>query len=132
MSSDKPVPGSPRDWLRLAEGDLAIARCSTAEGVLLESLCFHAQQAVEKSIKAVMQSRNLVVPRTHDIAALITYLINAGVDFPEGLREAAILTDYAVAARYPGSWEEIERDDYETALSLAAQVVAWAKEKTAG
>jgi len=49
-----PEAGSPRDWLRLAKADLAIARLELPPDGLLELLCFHAQQAAEKSIKAVL------------------------------------------------------------------------------
>ena len=45
-----PEAGSPRDWLRLAKADLAIARLELPPDGLLELLCFHAQQAAEKSI----------------------------------------------------------------------------------
>ena len=37
--------GSATDWLRHARSDLALAQDAALPGVLLESLCFHAQQA---------------------------------------------------------------------------------------
>lgn len=45
---------------------------------------------------------------------------------PETVQEAAILTDYAVSARYPGLLEPIEEDELERAIALAEGVVAWA------
>lgn len=45
--------GSPDDWLRHAYSDLELARVALPAKVLLELLCFHAQQAAEKSLKAV-------------------------------------------------------------------------------
>ncbi len=47
-------PGSPEAWLSYALSDLALAKAVGIDGVLREALCFHAQQAVEKSIKAVL------------------------------------------------------------------------------
>ena len=53
----KPVerfsPDDPREWLNRARSNLAIAKSRVA-GVYLEDLCFEAQQAAEKAIKAVM------------------------------------------------------------------------------
>jgi hypothetical protein len=46
--------------------------------MLLEGLCFHAQQAAEKSIKAVLIDRGVSFPRTHNIRTLLE-LIPPGV-----------------------------------------------------
>lgn len=48
-------PKNPFEWLRRARGDLIIAKgFSECEGVLLEDLCFHSQQATEKALKGVL------------------------------------------------------------------------------
>jgi HEPN domain-containing protein len=49
-----------------------------------------------------------------------------GFDIPEAVQEAAALTDYAVAARYPGPYEPVLLEDYELAVATARAVVAWA------
>ena len=46
MPDNPQVPGSPIDWLRHAQSDLNLARISPPEGVLLEGLCFHAEQVL--------------------------------------------------------------------------------------
>jgi len=51
----KPPTGSSDDWLRRAKSDLAIAKAPLPDGALYEDMCFHAQQAVEKALKAVYQ-----------------------------------------------------------------------------
>ncbi len=45
-------PGSAADWLRRARSDLALASAPRPDGVLLEDLAFHGQQAAEKAIRA--------------------------------------------------------------------------------
>lgn len=60
MPPDSAAPGSARDWLARARGDLALARSPVAEGAFLEDYCFHAQQAAEKALKAVYQHHGLV------------------------------------------------------------------------
>ncbi|WP_456427531.1 HEPN domain-containing protein [Rhodocaloribacter sp.] len=51
---DLPEPGAAADWLRYARSDLALARVEPPAGVLTEMLCFHAQQAAEKALKALL------------------------------------------------------------------------------
>ena len=57
MPLHKQVPGSAADWLARAKSDLAIAKAPLPEGVNYEDLCFHAQQAAEKALKAVYQNK---------------------------------------------------------------------------
>jgi hypothetical protein len=61
------LPPEPRQWPRFAVSDLLLAQ-SRPEGVLLEQLCFHAQQAAEKAIKAVLIQQAIGFPRTHNLA----------------------------------------------------------------
>ena len=53
MPSRKSVPGSSDEWFQRACGDLALASAHVPDGVFYEDLCFHAQQAAEKALKAV-------------------------------------------------------------------------------
>jgi len=56
----KRVPGSPAEWLSHAESDLKIGRLAANEPQIFPGqICFHAQQAAEKSIKAAMLFRGL-------------------------------------------------------------------------
>ena len=57
MPPDPISPGSSEDWLRYAKADLALAQVPLPAGGLYELLCFHAQQAAEKSLKAVLMRR---------------------------------------------------------------------------
>jgi len=78
-------------------------------------VAFHAQQAVEKSLKAVLASVGVDFPFTPNLAALFQLCEDAGVDVPPELEEAAVLTSYAVAARY-GSKRPATADRYCTPL----------------
>lgn len=56
--------------LRKAESDLAdVRRTLTSEGPY-DTALFHCQQAIEKYLKALLASRDIVFPKTHDIAHL--------------------------------------------------------------
>jgi HEPN domain-containing protein len=126
MPSDTPIPGSPADWLRYARSDLALARQHGLPELLLETLCFHAQQAVEKNLKAVFVHQGMVFPYTHDLAQLITRAKASGISWPEALNAAADLTEYAVSSRYPGVYERVTDEDDHEAIEVAQCVVNWA------
>ncbi|HVT02768.1 MAG TPA: HEPN domain-containing protein [Thermoanaerobaculia bacterium] len=68
MPRDRATPGSAEDWLARARSDLAIARSPLPEGAFLEDLCFHAQQAAEKALKAVRQAGIVVAWAAREIS----------------------------------------------------------------
>ena len=126
MPPDVFTPGSPADWLRHAYSDLALASTPPLPQILLEQLCFHAEQAAEKALKAVLVAHNIPVPRTHNLRTLFD-LLPADVPVPPDIQEAAGLSDYAVASRYPGVSEPVEAEEYREAVDLAVAVVYWAE-----
>lgn len=97
---DRPIPGSPADWLMRARADLALAKAPLPPGAVCEDLCFHAQQAAEKAIKAVYRSKGWTFRYTHDLKELLAELRNRGLMVPDSLDPAAILTDYAHRFRW--------------------------------
>jgi HEPN domain-containing protein len=127
MPPEKKDPTSPLEWLRRARSNFARSKADrNIPEVLLEDLCFDAQQAAEKAAKAVLVHRGTAFPRTHDIAALLTIVQNSGIEVPGEIREAAALTEYAVQARYPGPAEEVTLGEYKRAVELAEAVLKWA------
>ena len=128
MPPEKPVPGSPADWLRHARSDLALAHIALPPEVLREELCFHAQQAAEKAVKAVIVAYKIAYPKTHNIRTLLDCLPKK-LDLPRKVHDAAGLTDYAVMLRYPGNMEPVTQQEYREALRLAEAVVDWAEKE---
>jgi HEPN domain-containing protein len=124
--NDLPAIGSVERWLRFAESDLALAKLQLTGDVMIEALCFHAQQAVEKAIKAVLVHFDILVPRTHSIEIVIDKAAQK-VDIPAYVHEAANLTPYASVTRYPGNYEPRTDADLNDAINKAEKVVAWAK-----
>jgi HEPN domain-containing protein len=121
-------PSSPRAWLLRARGNLTLAeKGGRLKGVLFEDLCFNAQQAAEKALKAVCLAQGLDFPKTHSLVHLMDILENSSVKIPKAVRDADVLTQYAVQSRYPGIVEEITRSEYRDALKLAAGVIFWAE-----
>ena len=117
-------PTDPKAWLLQAKGNLNLAeKGGRLKGVLLEDLCFNAQQAAEKALKAVCLSQRMDIPKTHSLVHLMDILESSGVKIPNNVRDADILTQYAVQSRYPSIMEEITRSEYRDVLKLAANVV---------
>lgn len=116
-------------WIKRAESNLARASAGrTDEKILYEDLCFDCQQAVEKSLKALLALHDKETVITHSIGLLINNISDTiGMDIPGVVNESVILTDYAVQTRYPGFYEPVTEADYQTALHLASQVLDWVK-----
>jgi len=119
-----------KEWMRRAEGNLARAEKGKIDDrFLFEDLCYDAQQATEKALKALCIARNISFPWTHSIAELLTILENKGENIPEEVREAERLTVYATDTKYPGDWEPIEEEEYLEALEHAKTVFNWVSEE---
>ena len=111
-----------QEWVIKADNDLTNAahtlklgeRCPT------DTVCYHAQQCVEKYLKAILILAGLDFPKTHDLEKLLSLI-------PTELRpeisdeEQARLTEYAIGARYPG-WEEVSLASARRAVAVARRV----------
>ena len=73
MRADDLVLTVVREWVVKAEADLLTAShtLKLAKQCPTDTVCFHAQQCVEKYLKAVLVLHHTPVPRTHDIESLV-------------------------------------------------------------
>jgi HEPN domain-containing protein len=112
--------------LRKAVDDEAAARAMLPlERVTDAIVGFHAQQAVEKSLKAVLAARDVDFPFIHDIGGLADLCEEAGACLPDELDEVNRLTPYAAGLRYDADQPSIVAR--ETALKWATAAVTWAR-----
>ncbi len=125
MLPDGQRADAPIRWLENARADLALARVALPPGALYEHLCFHAHQAAEKSLKAVLLKMEVEFPFTHNLQALFDLLPSA-LRTPSDVLEAVDLNPFAVATRYPGESEPVTENDYHDAIRLAETVTQWA------
>ena len=86
---------------------------------------FHAQQAVEKLIKAVLAARGVGFMKSHALSYLVGVVEDNEIEAPEALSEADALSPWAVEFRYEG--EEPPALDRSAALALVEQVREWAE-----
>ena len=101
-----------RHWLVYARANLLHAEAGHAAGVMVEYLCFDAQQAAEKAIKAVLLKLAVRFPYHHDLAELLDLVQKASEPIPKTVRDASRLTRFAVVTRYPGFAEPIGLAEY--------------------
>lgn len=121
-------PTDPHTWLAYAKSNFLLAeKGGKLKGVRLEDLCFNAQQAAEKALKAVCLANNLDFPKTHSLVRLMDIIEAAGISIPANIKEADTLTQFAVETRYPSLSEEITKQEYKEALLLASRVLFWAE-----
>ncbi len=118
--------GLPHSWLAHARSDLAFARVGRDnQDVFGEQVCFHAQQAAEKALKAVLLARNVDFPYTHALEDLVKDVVSSGVAVPSDVTRAKELTRYAIVTLYPHS-QEITDENLDDAMRIAEATVAWA------
>ena len=75
----------------------------------IEIFGFHAQQAAEKMLKAVLAQAKVEYPRTHRLAELIDLAKDNSINLPDNLEDVRLLTPFAVEFRYdvfPGESDE--------------------------
>jgi len=120
------APEDPKEWINRAYSSLNMAK-KDPNDVYLEDLCYNAQQAVEKAIKAIFIKYGMDFPFTHDIAELLSLLQKKIHEFPEYVKQSINHTKFAILTRYPGIAPPIEIDDYKQAIIIAEKVVNWAE-----
>jgi len=87
-------------WVMKGDSDLTNAKRTVTSDGPYDTACFHAQQAAEKYLKAVMAAHGLEIPRTHDLEEL--QLLCAELILDDNFKNLALeeLSDYAVSVRY--------------------------------
>lgn len=117
------MPAEPSEWLKFAEDDLAAARRLIGDPTLPPRLaCFHAQQAAEKALKAVLVAAGTPIPRTHDLLAL-TLLIPHQLRIDLESADLSLLDPWAVDARYPADIPEVGVGDAYLMLDVATHTL---------
>ena len=129
-----PDPDAVREvaerWLAMAGEDLAAARLLADAAGLDPALAgYHAQQAAEKALKAMLVHAGAEVSRTHEVGRLRDLVAGLGVDGLPDRGDLDWLTLVGLGGRYPDGAPAVEPVAHEaqTAIDLAAGIVAVAR-----
>jgi HEPN domain-containing protein len=91
------------EWIIKAEKDYLVAvRELKAEPPATEAVCFHAQQCIEKYMKAILQENEAEFEKIHDLDVLLRQCMNFMPALENHRDELVKLSTYAVDVRYPG------------------------------
>jgi HEPN domain-containing protein len=93
-----------REWIEKAEGDYfsALREYRARKNVNHDSACFHAQQCVEKYLKAVLVDLGIPFAKSHDLLPLLASCLPRYPLWQSWHDQVEWLSQYAVPFRYPG------------------------------
>ncbi len=122
-ASERAVAEVVREWVEKAENDLKNAALTLRAGEEspTDTVAFHAQQCVEKYLKALLTLRGIDFPKTHDIEELVAR-VGPSVLVGLSVQEQRRLTTYGTVTRYPGDYEPVSLAEARRAVALARRV----------
>lgn len=111
--------------LRLAQRDNETFRLlKDIPQASLAAVGFHAQQSIEKALKAVCVLRDIEIRRTHDLAALAELIRASGVTPAVDIDTLRLINPFTVEFRYDDELvAPITRDELDGAVS---GILGWA------
>ena len=90
------------EWVRKAEGDYAaIELHQQAEAPDFYRVCFHAQQCIEKYLKAWLQEANICFLKTHDLESLLGLIVPTISTWHAWHADFSTLSGHEIDLRYP-------------------------------
>lgn len=111
-------------WIAAAEVDYALATRAAVPPEIAEGVCFHAQQCLEKYLKAFLEETVRPIPRSHDLGTLFGMVADLVPDLAPFESDLNAMGPFAVAVRYPsgaGLWDDLI-DEAELATRTMAAV----------
>ena len=113
------------ELLTLAKRDQAAVHALRASSeVAFAIIAFHAQQCIEKCMKAVLAKNGVTYPRTHDLDDLCELLLASGLDVPFSREVLNDITPYAVTSRYEVADEDLVT--YDQVDQAVSATMSWA------
>lgn len=91
---------STRQWLDFAKADLVNCERILDDEFLTAIVAFHSQQAVEKCFKAIIEEKDLSIPRIHNLIRLYQ-IVEVFLKNPIELRDLMALDSVYTSSRYP-------------------------------
>ena len=115
------------EWVAKAESDYDLADLALTgrESPIVEGVCFHSQQCVEKYLKAYLKEHEIRFPPAHPLEPLIRLCLAVDAEFETLRLDLERLDFYVVRIRYPGAptiTEELAHQAFADATRVRAFV----------
>ncbi len=121
--SEREIIKKVRQWVAYGNDDLNVARyvLTLSYDTPYRLIAYHAQQCVEKYLKAYLVYHRIDFPYTHRILLLLE-LCPGKADWDNNLEDAEELTPFAITTRYPGEDEPVTESEARRAIEIAELV----------
>jgi len=110
------------EWIAKAENDFLAAQklMRSRKTNFYDAVCFHSQQCAEKYLKALLEADNRVVPKIHNLIALLDMCQTTDPSLEMLRADLTLIDRYSVQVRYPGA--SADKDDAKAALKATVPV----------
>jgi HEPN domain-containing protein len=116
-------PDDPASWVAKADSDLLCIDNNLNDAhVPWDAVCFHAQQAAEKMLKAFLVAQGMIIARTHNLPILLDECGKCGLPSDPLRADCQFLNAYAVTFRYPASTSDPTEVEGRAAVAAARRV----------
>ena len=98
------------EWVSKADGDFATAGREIRARKMpnYDAVCFHCQQCAEKYLKAILQEKEMRIPKIHNLLELLAMILKFDGSYAFLKADLDVLEEFSVRYRYPGDTAEIE------------------------
>jgi HEPN domain-containing protein len=109
-------------WLKKSDHDFRTMKVLHAahDSAMNDAVCFHAQQSIEKLLKALCIEQEISFPKSHDLKKLVNLLISIYPTLEILSDNLKDLTELGLEFRYPD--EFASQKDADRAVALCAEI----------
>lgn len=109
-------------WIKKADGDLKVAKRElNYDDSVLDAVCFHLQQAVEKYAKGFLANDLQKIRKTHNLAFLIEQCIEVDGSFSQFEEQFDNIAECGVEIRYPDTFIIFQKKELQDALTVVEE-----------
>jgi len=117
------------EWIIKSQSDLESAKILYRENGPTDSLCFHCQQAAEKTLKGFLIFKKNKCPKVHDLIYLLKLCKKIDKDF-QNLEEGILfLNKYYIETRYPSEIIAYPKKECQKAIKFAEEITQFITNK---
>ena len=119
-----------KEWLKKSEHDLGTAKIIFLnKPEYSDTICFHCQQAAEKSLKAIWIKYGIKIIKTHDLLYLLDKISEIEEVESRIYGYCEVLNDFSIEIRYPGEIIEPTKEEVMEAIEVTDKIMNFCADK---